>query len=32
MEYIEKIYKYRKCSHNKFNKTQLADLRNGRYL
>lgn len=32
MEYIEKIYNYRKCSHNKFNKAQLADLRSGRYF
>lgn len=32
MQCIEKIYIYRKCSHNKFNKTQLADLRNGRYF
>lgn len=32
MGYIEKIYNYRKCSHNKLNKAQLADLRNGRYF
>lgn len=32
MKCIEKIYTYRKCSHNKFNKAQLADLRNGRYF